>query len=246
MHTSSGVDNIDEYLETVVEEAATASSTATAREERPVTARADHRALQDGRPAMAQQEFTVYRTHHGPIVREADGKWIARPADAGAGQGADAVVLAHQGEATYEAFRKTMELHTNSSNNTIFADAEGNIAYFHPQLHPEARRPASTGPSRWTAATRRPTGRALHSLDESAAPAQPGERLALQHQQLAVVGGGRRQPEARRTIPRYMDMAGENPRGLHAMRVLEERKDFTLDPLHRRRVTTATCRRSPS
>ena len=31
----------------------------------------------------------------------------------------------------YAEFRQTMELHTNSSNNTIFADAEGNIAYFH-------------------------------------------------------------------------------------------------------------------
>ena len=34
---------------------------------------------------------------------------------------------------------KVMELHTNSSNNTIYADADGNIAYFHAQLHPEAR-----------------------------------------------------------------------------------------------------------
>src|SRR5438270_5059791 len=28
-------------------------------------------------------------------------------------------------------FKQIMELHTHSSNNTIYADADGNIAYFH-------------------------------------------------------------------------------------------------------------------
>ena len=36
----------------------------------------------------------------------------------------------------YKAFRQTMELHANSSNNTIFADADGNIAYFHGNFIP--------------------------------------------------------------------------------------------------------------
>ena len=87
---------------------------------------------------MAQKEFTVYRTHHGPIVREADGKWVSvrlmqEPVKA----------LTQSYTRTkaknYKAFRETMELHTNSSNNTIYADADGNIAYFHVELHPEAR-----------------------------------------------------------------------------------------------------------
>ena len=30
-----------------------------------------------------------------------------------------------------------MELHTNSSNNTIYADADGNIAYFHSNFIPK-------------------------------------------------------------------------------------------------------------
>ncbi|MFL5494616.1 MAG: penicillin acylase family protein, partial [Gemmatimonadales bacterium] len=35
----------------------------------------------------------------------------------------------------------------------------------------------------------------------------------------------------RAEFPAYMDQAGESPRGLHAIRVLEQRKDFTLDRL---------------
>jgi acyl-homoserine lactone acylase PvdQ len=46
---------------------------------------------------------------------------------------------------------QTMELKANSSNNTIFADADGDIAYFHGNFIPRAT-PASIGPSRWTAA----------------------------------------------------------------------------------------------
>jgi len=37
----------------------------------------------------------------------------------------------------YREFRQTMELKANSSNNTIFADADGNIAYFHGNFIPK-------------------------------------------------------------------------------------------------------------
>ena len=26
---------------------------------------------------MAEKKFTVYRTHHGPVVRERNGKWVS-------------------------------------------------------------------------------------------------------------------------------------------------------------------------
>ena len=84
---------------------------------------------------MAEKKFTVYRTHHGPIVREANGKWVSirlmqEPMKA----------LTQSYTRTkardYKSFRETMELHTNSSNNTIFADADGDIAYFHGNFIP--------------------------------------------------------------------------------------------------------------
>ena len=37
----------------------------------------------------------------------------------------------------------------------------------------------------------------------------------------------------REDFPRYMDTAGENPRGVHATRLLTARKDFTLESLSR-------------
>ncbi len=36
----------------------------------------------------------------------------------------------------YKEFRQIMRLHANSSNATIYADADGNIAYFHANFIP--------------------------------------------------------------------------------------------------------------
>jgi acyl-homoserine lactone acylase PvdQ len=84
---------------------------------------------------MDRRDFTIYRTHHGPIVREADGKWIS------VRMMQDPVNALTQSylrtkSTNYATFRETMELHTNSSNNTVFADAAGNIAYFHSNFIP--------------------------------------------------------------------------------------------------------------
>src|SRR5690242_533001 len=74
MHTSSGVDAIDEYLETVVQKG-DRFYYKYGNEERPlieseitVPYKTDH--------GMAEKKFTVYRTHHGPVIRAADGKWV--------------------------------------------------------------------------------------------------------------------------------------------------------------------------
>ena len=191
MHTSSGVDAIDEYLETVAKKG-DRFYYKYGNEERPVAAteitvpyKTDH--------GMAEKKFTVYRTHHGPIVREANGKWVSirlmqEPIKA----------LTQSYTRTkakdYKSFRETMELQANSSNNTIFADADGDIAYFHGNFIP--RRDTSfdwTKPVDGSNPATEWQGPAFRRRD--AAPAESRERLALQLQQLAVVGGRAEQPE---------------------------------------------------
>ena len=56
---------------------------------------------------------------------------------------------------------------------------------------------------------------------------------------------GPRQPEARGDFPRYMDTAGENPRGVHAHAGADRaQRDFTLEGAAAPRPTTRTCRPS--
>ena len=133
MHTSSGVDAIDEYLETIVKKG-DQMFYKYGNEERPVgisTVEVPYRTP----TRMATKQFTVYRTHHGPIIRQANGKWVSIR------MMQDPVKALTQSYTRtkardYKTFKQSMELHTNSSNNTIFADADGDIAYFHGNFIP--------------------------------------------------------------------------------------------------------------
>ena len=137
MHTSSGVDNIDEYVETIVQEGRTARTTSTA--QRSARSRSRRSRFRTRRATgMATKEFTVYRTHHGPIVREQDGKWVAvRLME----EPLKALQQSYGRTKTKNIteYKQVMELHTNSSNDTLYADADGNIAYFHSQLRAQAQ-----------------------------------------------------------------------------------------------------------
>ena len=154
MHTSSGVDAIDEYLETVVKKG-DRYYYKYGNGERPfltseitVPYKTDH--------GMAEKKFTVYRTHFGPVVRELNGKWVSFR-----------IMQEHIKALTqsytrtkardYKSYRQTMELKANSSNNTIFADATATSRTSTAISFPGAI-PGSTGPSRWTAAIRRRNG----------------------------------------------------------------------------------------
>ena len=87
-----------------------------------------------------------------------------------------------------------MELKANSSNNTIFADADGDIAYFHGNFIP--RRDTSFD---WTkpvdGSNPATEWKGLLSIDETPHLLNPKSGWLYNSQQLAVVGGGREQPE---------------------------------------------------
>ncbi|HEX9895664.1 MAG TPA: penicillin acylase family protein, partial [Gemmatimonadales bacterium] len=226
MHTSSGVDNIDEYLETVVRKD-NGYFYRYGQEDRPVDSARITVPYRAG-TGMASKVFTVYRTHHGPVVREADGKWVTvrlmeEPLKALTQSYSRTKAL------NYQAFRQTMELHTNSSNNTIFADAEGNIAYFHANFVPRRdprfnwNRPVdgSDPATEWNGVFR---------VEESPHLLNPGTGWLYNTNNWPYSAAGANSPR-KADYPAYMETGSENARGLHAIRVLEGRKDFTLTSL---------------
>ena len=226
MHTSSGVDAIDEYLETVSRKG-NGYVYKYGSEERPVIAkeitvpyRTEH--------GMAERKFTAYFTHHGPIVRQADGKWVAirlmqEPIKALTQS------YTRTKARTYRAFRQSMELHTNSSNNTIYADADGNIAYFHGNFIPRRdtrfdwTKPVdgSDPATEW---------KGLLSVDETPHLLNPKSGWLYNTNNWPWSAAGPDSPK-REDYPAYVETGGESARGLHAIRVLHDRKDFTVDSL---------------
>ena len=133
MHTSSGVDNIDEFLETIVQKDG-APFYKYGTEDRAVNVKKVTIPYKTA-TGMASKAFTVFRTHHGPIVREQDGKWVAVSVME---QPLKALQQSYGRTKTKNLaeYKQVMELHTNSSNDTLYADADGNIAYFHSNFVP--------------------------------------------------------------------------------------------------------------
>ncbi|MEA1014559.1 acylase [Sphingosinicella sp. LY1275] len=227
MHTSSGVDVVDEFLETVVEKDGRPHYRY-GQELRPVTTSTVTVPFRTADGTMASRSFTVYRTHRGPIVREEGGKWVSmalmhKPVEALSQS------FLRTKTKDYRSFLKVAELKANSSNNTIFADADGNIAYLHPQFIPvrdnrfDYTKPVdgSDPATDW---------KGLHALDEAPRLLNPGTGWIMNTNNWPYSAAGPNSPK-QAAFPRYMDMFGENPRGLHAIRVLEGKKDFTLQGL---------------
>ena len=230
MHTSSGVDNIDEYLETVVKHG-DRFSYKYGTEERPFTTTAITVPYKT-RTGMAQKTFTIYRSHHGPIVRETSGdnaKWVSvrlmqEPLKALTQS------YARTKAKSYKAFRETMELHTNSSNNTIYADADGAVAYFHANFIPKRdtkfdwTKPVdgSDPATEW---------KGVLSIEETPGLLNPASGWLYNTNNWPWSAAGANSPK-KSDYPSYVDRGTEeSPRGKHAIRVLQNKKDFTVDSL---------------
>jgi acyl-homoserine-lactone acylase len=226
MHTSSGVDAVDEYLETVAKKG-DRFYYKYGTEERPLTSSVV-KVPYTTATGMAEKTFTIYRTPHGPIVRSTNGKWVAI---ALMQEPVKALTQSYTRTKArdYKTFKQTMELHTNSSNNTIFADASGNIAYFHGNFIPK-RDPRFD----WT----RPVDGSdpatawgpLLSVDESPKLLNPASGWLYNSNNWPWSAAGPSSPK-KADYPAYVETAGESARGLHAIRVLQSKKDFTLDGL---------------
>ncbi len=79
---------------------------------------------------MAEKKFTAYYTHHGPVIRDQDGKWVTIRLMQEPVKALMQSYLRTKAK-SYQEYLQTMELKANSSNNTLYADADGHIAYFH-------------------------------------------------------------------------------------------------------------------
>ncbi|HEY9133475.1 MAG TPA: penicillin acylase family protein [Dyella sp.] len=227
MHTSTGADVVDEFAETIERKNGQlfyrygdALKAVTVKHIQVPYRRTDG--------SMATRDFTVYATGHGPVVRAKDGRWIAialmnKPVEA----------LQQSWLRTkasdYASYMKVAELKANSSNNTIFADDKGEIAYLHPQFIPRRNdRFDYTHPV--DGSNPETDWKGLHALNEAPHLLNPPNGWIANTNNWPYSAAGAYSPH-RQDYPRYMDSVGENPRGLHATRVLENRKDFTLASL---------------
>jgi acyl-homoserine-lactone acylase len=227
MHTTSGLDSVDEFAETVSNKAG-GPTYRHGSQERPVQTRMVTIGYRTPEGERGFQTFQTYRTHHGPITREENGRWIAtalmhRPVEA----------LSQSYLRTkardFASFSRALELKANSSNNTLYADADGTIAYLHPQFIPRRNDrvdytkvvDGSDPAADWGD---------LHGLAEAPQVVNPpnGWVMNTNNWPYSAAGANSPRPDA---FPRYMDTFGENARGRHALMLLEGSRGWTLDKL---------------
>ena len=226
MHTSSGVDNIDEYLETVTQRGG-GYTYRYGDQDLPVTVSTVTLRVRTA-TGTAERRFTVYRTRHGPVVRRAGDRWVSVSLMQDP-QHALIQAFTRTKARDYAAFRRTLDLHTNSSNNTIFASAEGDIAYFHSNFIPRRdtafdwTRPVDGGnpATDW---------RGVLSVDETPLVHNPASGWLYNSNDAPWAAAGPDSPRRER-YPAYVESGGSSARGRHAVRVLQHARGFTLDSL---------------
>ena len=226
MHTSSGVDAVDEYVETI-EKKGDRYFYKYGGEERPVAVRVITVPYKTD-SGMAKQKFTVYGTTHGPVVRELDGKWVSvKLMQLPVKQLMQSFLRTKARD--YKSYLKAMELEANSSNNTIFADADGDIAYFQGNFIPkrDARFDFTKPVDGSDPAT---DWHGTLSVDETPHLLDPKSGWLYNSNNAPWWAAGPSSPK-KEDYPAYVEMGGQSARGLHAERVLGDKKDFTLGSL---------------
>jgi acyl-homoserine-lactone acylase len=226
MHTSSGVDVIDEYLENVTQRG-DKFFYKFGTEERPVTVKEITVPYKAG-ASMGDRKFTVFYTHHGPIVRALNGQWVAIRLMQEPIKALQQSYLRTKAK-NYKSFRETMELKTNSSNNTIFADSSGNIAYFHGNFLP--RRNTSFDFTKPVDGANPATDWGeLHKIDETPNLLNPKAGWLYNANDFPWWAAGVDSLK-KGDYPAYAESGTASARGTHALKVLTGKNDFTIDSL---------------
>ncbi len=226
MHTSTYTDIMDEFLEEV-EERDGKLMYKYGEEWRDVeTSEITLSYVEDGE--LKEKTFPTYRTHHGPITHMIEDKWVAT---AMMWEPVKALEQSYSRtkKKNYDEFREMMEIKTNSSNNTVFADSEGNIGYFHGNFIPirdeqfDYRKPVdgSNPATDW---------QGLHPVDEAITLLNPGNGWIQNCNSTPFTAADEFSPKPE-DYPEYMTGTGENFRGVHAIDLLSKAENLTLDGL---------------
>ncbi|MGI9551748.1 MAG: penicillin acylase family protein, partial [Aurantibacter sp.] len=178
--------------------------------------------------SIAEKTFPTYRTHHGPITHQVDGQWTASAMMWEPVKALEQSFIRTKQDG-YKGFREMMDIRTNSSNNTVYADAGGNIAYFHGNFIP--KRDTIFDYSKPVDGSNPKTDwQGLHTADENILLLNPKNDWLQNCNSTPYTAALEFSPK-KENYPNYMSIDRENFRGVHAIGLLKDKSGFTLDGL---------------
>lgn len=172
--------------------------------------------------------FTTFHTHHGPVMARRPNIFQALRSN---NRSMNGLIQSWQRtkSKSFADFKKTMDLLSNTSNNTVYADAEGNIAYWHGNFIP--RRdvkydwskpvPGNISATEW---------KGLHPVNESVHLYNPSNGWIQNCNSTPYTAAGDQSPK-KENYPSYMAPDGELFRGINAVRVLGKENKFNIEKI---------------
>ena len=170
--------------------------------------------------------FKTYHTHNGPIMAKRDGKWISLKSNNRSMKSLEQSWIRTKSKG-FADYKKVMDLKANTSNNTVYADREGNIAYWHGNFIPI--RDKNLNWSKVVDGTLASTQwKGLHEVSETVHSYNPKNGWLQNCNSTPYSVAGNNSPEEENFSP-YMAPDGESFRGLNAVRLLTKGTKYTLD-----------------
>ncbi len=227
MHTSTYTDVIDEFVEEV-RKTAEGLEYRYGSEWRPVKSFTTTLKVKSEDGSLDEETYTLYRTHHGPVTHQLNDKWVSTALMWSPARALEQSFIRTKQDG-YEGFSNMMNLKTNSSNNTVYADAEGNIAYWHGNFIPKRNTrfdyaqpvDGSNPDTDW---------QGLHEVNEHITLLNPSTGWLQNCNSTPFTSAGDDSPRPE-DYPYYMSTAPENFRGIHAIRLLANEQKHDLQSL---------------
>ncbi|MBG6109687.1 acyl-homoserine lactone acylase PvdQ [Flavobacterium sp. CG_23.5] len=174
------------------------------------------------------KKFKTYFTSHGPIMAKRDGKWISLKSN---NRSMNSLVQSwvRTKSKGFDEYKKAMDLKANTSNNTIFADNKGNIAYWHGNFIPIRDKNLN-----WSkvmdGSTSKTDWKGLHDVSETVHLYNPTNGWLQNCNSTPYSVAGADSPKKKDYMP-YMAPDGESFRGINAVRLLSKGEKYTLDKI---------------
>ncbi|MEO5894007.1 MAG: penicillin acylase family protein [Ferruginibacter sp.] len=225
MHTSSLADAADLYEEEIIN----SDSGFMYKYDGKLRAMTSRRmVLKYKKDGMHHVDFTTYFTHHGPVMGSRNNKWLSLKEQ---NRTLNGLIQSWQRmkASDYKSFNETMQLRSNNSTNTVFADDKGNIAYWHGNFIPKRDShydwtkpvPGNIPATEWLGA---------HETTETVNVLNPASGF-IQNCNSSPFSAAGFNSANNSKYPAYMAPDGENFRSLQAIRVLTSKNNFTIDSL---------------
>jgi acyl-homoserine-lactone acylase len=178
--------------------------------------------------SFSEEKFTTYSTIHGPVMGSRNGQWLSLRENNRSMKALMQSWLRTKAKG-FADFKKIMNLRSNTSDNTVFADNKGNIAYWHGNYVPRRNSnfdyslpvDGSTSLSDW---------RSMYNLDSIVHVYNPGTGFIQNCNSTPFTVSGKSSPH-KENYPLYMAPDGENFRALNAAKLLSQAKDLTIDKM---------------